>query len=96
MAKEAQPVFIHLSFSKRIEIAAIRKLEQVISTGAHSNKHKERIPIPRGGGFRPSLFPVKNMLCVRNELKSVREVAEAIKFHGEYENQEIVNFLGLN
>ena len=96
MAKEAQPVFIRLSFSKRIEIAVIRKLEQVISTGAHSNKHtKKEIPIPRGG-FRPTPFPVPNKLCVRNELKSVREVAEAIKFYGGYENQKLVNYLELN
>ena len=42
MVKEAQPVCIHSSFSKRFEIASTRKLEQVISTGVHPKHHKEK------------------------------------------------------
>ena len=42
MVKEAQPVCIHSSFSKRVEIVGTRKLEQVISTGVHSKQHKEK------------------------------------------------------
>ena len=42
MVKEAQPVCIHSSFSKRFEIASTRKLEQVISTGVHPKQHKEK------------------------------------------------------
>ncbi len=42
MVKEAQPVCIHWSFSKRFETASTRKLEQVISTGAkRKNKNPE-------------------------------------------------------
>jgi hypothetical protein len=43
MVKEAQPVCIHSSFSKRFEIASTRKLEQVISTGVHGRGDKAHI-----------------------------------------------------
>ena len=42
MVKEAHPVCIHSSFKKMFEIASTRKLEQVISTGVHSKRHKEK------------------------------------------------------
>jgi len=41
MVKEAQPVCIHSSVSKRFEIASTRKREQVISTGVHIKKKGE-------------------------------------------------------
>ena len=60
MVKEAQPVCIHSSFSKRFEIASTRKLEQVISTGVHPKQHKEKRE-----NKNPEI-PRNPILCVRD------------------------------
>ena len=40
--KEAHPVCMRSSENTMLKIVTTRKLEQVISTGAHSNKQKEK------------------------------------------------------